>query len=114
MPTPSKDPNRSSRLPAIDGNPGPEEVAAVIATSRRLSQVRNTLATVALVGAIGTGAVIVSGTFVAPAPGATRTATLEWERQQSDAAIQIAQIEALRCANENGTTEISKSGGIHE
>jgi len=114
MPTPSNDPNRSSRLPAIDGNPVPEEVAAVIATSRRLLQVRNALATVSLVGAIGTVAVLVSGMFAAPAPGATRTATLEWERQQSDAASQIAQIEALRCASENESTELSESGGTHE
>lgn len=114
MPTPSEDRNRPRPLPTVDGNPVPEEVAAVIAASRRLTQVRDALATVGLVGAIGTGAVIVSGMFVAPAPGATRTATLEWERQQSDAASQIAQIEALRCASENGTTEISKPGGTHE
>lgn len=106
MPTPSNEPNRSS-LPSVDGNPVPEEVAAVLVASRRLSQARDALFTAGLAGAIGTAAVLVSGVFVAPTCGATRKATLEWEHQQRDAAKQIAQIEALRSAKENGPTELS-------
>ena len=114
MPTPSNEPNRSNPLPRIDGNPVPEEVAAVIVASRRFSLIRDVLAAIGLVGAIGTAAVFVSGVFVAPTPGATRSAALEWERQQSDAAEQIAQIEALRSANENGSTQLSRLSDAKE
>jgi len=49
-------------------------------------------------GALGIAAIFLSSINVQSCRGATRSATLEFEQQQNDAASQIAQIEAMRAA----------------
>lgn len=56
-------------------------------------------------GALGIAALFLSSINVQSCRGATRSATLEFEQQQNDAASQIAQIEAMRAAQAE-----SKSG----
>ncbi len=103
-----------SQLPSAEGVPAPEEVTADIVAGRRLARAKDGLATVGLVGAIGAAGLFVSGVFLTPCVGATRSATLEWERKQNEVASQIAQIAALRTAANESSTEENNSGAADE
>ena len=93
---------RQRPLPSAAGAPAPvppEEVAPP-GTGRDWL-----LMSMGVGGALGIAALFLSSINVQSCRGATRSATLEFEQQQNDAASQIAQIEAMRAAQAE-----SKSG----
>jgi len=92
-------PSGEPPLPSAEGQPVPQP------DSETPSKAKGGCATTALTGAIGAAGLWIAGVFLTPCVGATRAAQLKWTKQQQDAAARIAQIESMRAAAQQNTTE---------
>jgi hypothetical protein len=107
-PEPGNPPANETPLPSAEGSPIPEALAHSSAMAeRKITAVKDTLGTVALVATLGTAGVLISGVFLTPCVGATRSASLEWEKRQQEATMQIAQVEAMLAAEQQTSADQS-------
>ncbi|HIE96335.1 MAG TPA: hypothetical protein EYG03_20435 [Planctomycetes bacterium] len=77
-----------SPLPSASGPPVSEF------GERTFSRAKDGLMVAAFSGSVGAAGIFLTGIFLMPCVGATRSARLEWQSRQQEASQQIAQIDA--------------------